>query len=172
MKKYFKKMWMLYLRIFKYHLLKCGKESYIGMAVVIRPNCVSIGYKSFIGPRCWLASKVEIGNFVMIAARVAIVGGDHRFDVVGIPSIEAGRSENKPVKIHDDVWIGHGAIIMHGVTIGEGAVVAAGAVVTKDVDSYSIVAGVPASKIKMRFNEDDIIKHQKALEQKREMINL
>lgn len=172
MKKILKKIRMLYLQHFRYRLLKCGKDTYIGKSVMIRSNCVSIGFKSFVGPECWLASKVDIGNYVMLAGRVAIVGGDHRFDVVCVPSIEAGRAENKKVVIADDVWIGHGAIIMHGVIIGEGAIVAAGAVVTKNVEPYSIVAGVPAKTIRMRFSEEDIIKHQKALEQKRKILNL
>jgi chloramphenicol O-acetyltransferase type B len=50
--------------------------------------------------------------------------------------------------IQDDAWIGAGSIILPGVTIGEGAVVAAGSVVTKDVPSYTVVAGVPARPIK------------------------
>ena len=52
-----------------------------------------------------------------------------------------------PVEIGDDVWIGHGAIIMPGVKIGSGAVVAAGAVVTRNVDAHTIVAGVPARPV-------------------------
>ena len=142
-----KRFRMILLLTFKYKIVYCGKNSSIGQHAIIRPNCVSIGYKSFIGPRCWLTSKIEIGNFVMLAGRVAIVGGDHRFDIVGIPSIEAGRDTNKKVIIEDDVWIGHGAIILHGITIGEGSVIAAGSVVTKDVLPYSIVAGVPAKRI-------------------------
>jgi acetyltransferase-like isoleucine patch superfamily enzyme len=53
--------------------------------------------------------------------------------------------------IGNDVWIGHGAIVISGVTIGDGAIVAAGAVVTKDVPPYAIVGGVPAKVIKYRF---------------------
>ena len=57
------------------------------------------------------------------------------------------------VVIRDRVWIGYRAIIMPGVEIGEGAVVAAGAVVTRDVEAWSIVAGVPARKIGERNSD-------------------
>jgi maltose O-acetyltransferase len=55
-----------------------------------------------------------------------------------------------PVTIGDRVFIGARAIVLSGVTIGEGAAVAAGAIVTKDVDPYTIVAGVPARPIGSR----------------------
>ncbi len=152
------------------NLVQCGRGTYFGNSVIIGPEKVSIGYYSFIGPECWLQSKAKIGNYVMLAGRVAMVGGDHRIDVAGIPAIEAGRDINKVVTICDDVWIGYGTVIMHGVTIGEGAVVAAGAVVTKNVEPYSIVGGVPASMIRMRFCEEDIKKHKAMLSQRREML--
>jgi virginiamycin A acetyltransferase len=60
----------------------------------------------------------------------------------------------EPITIGNDVWIGTRAIILPGVDIGDGAVVGAGAVVTKDVDSYSIVAGVPAKEVGRRFDEE------------------
>ncbi len=172
MKKLLKKLRMFCLLTFRYRLKSCGQESYIGYSVFIRPNVCSIGYKSFVGPRCWLASEVAIGNFVMLAGRVAIVGGDHAYDKVGVPSIEAGRAVNKPVIVGDDSWIGHGAIVMHGITIGEGAIVAAGAVVTKDIESYSIAAGVPATKIRMRFEPEEIEVHRKALAARRAKLGL
>ncbi len=53
----------------------------------------------------------------------------------------------KPVKVGNRVWIGSSAIILPGVTIGNNAIIGAGSVVTKDVDEYTIVAGVPAIKI-------------------------
>src|SRR5262249_58694753 len=55
------------------------------------------------------------------------------------------------VVIGNDVWIGHGAIVLPGRAIGDGAVVAAGAVVTKDVPAYAVVAGNPARPIRERF---------------------
>jgi len=169
-KNFLKRVRMFVVRISKPKLIRCGRGTYFGSSVIIGPGRVSIGYKSFIGPECWIQSDANIGNFVMIAGRVAIVGGDHRFDVAGVPTIEAGRAQNKLVTICDDVWIGYGAIIMHGVTIGEGALIAAGAVVTKDVAPCSIVGGVPAKMLRMRFGEEDIEKHQAALAQRRKDI--
>ncbi len=66
------------------------------------------------------------------------------------------KERNYFVGIGNDVWVGSGVSIMDGVTIGDGAIVAAGAVVTKDVEPYSIVGGVPAKHIRYRFNEQEI----------------
>lgn len=61
---------------------------------------------------------------------------------------------NPPIIIGNDVWIGANVCIMPGVHIGDGAVLAAGAVITKDVEPYAMVGGVPAKLIKYRFNEE------------------
>ncbi|MDG1118552.1 MAG: sulfotransferase domain-containing protein [Flavimaricola sp.] len=68
-------------------------------------------------------------------------------------SAKARRDLTKVTYVGNDVWIGHGAIITAGVKVGDGAVVGANAVVTKDVEPYAIVAGVPAKLIRYRFNE-------------------
>lgn len=65
-------------------------------------------------------------------------------------------SFNELVTIGNDVWIGANVVILQGVHIGDGAVIAAGAVVTKDVDDYAIVGGVPANLIRYRFSESQI----------------
>jgi maltose O-acetyltransferase len=64
--------------------------------------------------------------------------------------IDQGFKDKEPVIIEDDVWIGARVIILPGVKIGKGSIVGAGAVVTKDVEPYSIVAGVPAKLIRKR----------------------
>ena len=63
---------------------------------------------------------------------------------------------NQKIEIGNDVWIGANAIILPGVKIGDGAVIAAGAVVTKNVEPYAIVGGVPAKLIKYRFSKEEI----------------
>ena len=57
------------------------------------------------------------------------------------------------VEIGENVWIGENACILSGVHIGKGCIIAANAVVTKDVPSFSLVAGVPAKVIKSIKNE-------------------
>ena len=68
----------------------------------------------------------------------------------------ADENNKYPVIIGNDCWIGYGANLIAGVTIGNGAIVLAGAIVTKDVQPYAIVAGIPAKIIKYRYSNEDI----------------
>jgi acetyltransferase-like isoleucine patch superfamily enzyme len=68
----------------------------------------------------------------------------------------ADEQHKRIVTIGNDVWIGNNAIIVDGVKIGDGAIIAAGAVVTKDVQPYAIVAGIPAKFIRYRFSPEEI----------------
>jgi acetyltransferase-like isoleucine patch superfamily enzyme len=69
--------------------------------------------------------------------------------------------------IGDDVWVGYGAIILSGVTIGEGSIIAAGSLVTKDVEPYSVYAGVPARRMGDRFSTvEDREEHIRLYKQK------
>jgi hypothetical protein len=100
----------------------------------------------------------------MFASEVMVLGGDHRFDLPGVPMMCSGRPEMPPTSIGDDVWIGYRAVIMAGVSIGRGAIVAAQAVVTHDVPPYAIVAGVPARVIAHRFTRaEDLEMHERML---------
>jgi hypothetical protein len=116
------------------------------------------------------AIYARIGKFCSIAAHTRINPGDHPMNRVSqshftyrASAYFAGEEDeedffdwrrSRTVTIGHDVWIGHGAIVLSGRTVGTGAVIAAGAVVTKDVPPYSIVAGVPATVVKLRFPAD------------------
>jgi acetyltransferase-like isoleucine patch superfamily enzyme len=129
-------------------------------------NNIVIGDNVGIGFRCLLLCDIEIGNKVLIAGHVAMVGADdHRFDVVGVAMWDAGRGDTRKVVIEDDVWIGHGAIILSGSRIGRGAIVAAGAVISGNVEPYSIMIPQKASFLRKRFTDKDSVEHEKMLRQ-------
>ena len=85
------------------------------------------------------------------------------FEEWDLPKSEVATAwDNKgDIIIGNDVWIGYDAVIMAGVKIGDGAIIGTRAVVTKDVEPYSIVGGVPAKGIRKRFAPDIIEKLQK-----------
>ena len=111
----------------------------------------------------------KIGRFCAIAADVRINALNHPMERISQHKISYRPNEYflyakvdkefrearkaASVEIGNDVWIGHGAIILPGLKIGDGAVIAAGAVVSKNVEPFSIVAGVPAKRIKWRFGK-------------------
>jgi acetyltransferase-like isoleucine patch superfamily enzyme len=131
---------------------------------IILGNHVGIGY------RCIFLCDIEIRDKVLIASDVAFINSDdHQFTIIGKPMWDSGRGDKYKIIVEDDVWIGHGAIILSPVNIGRGSIIAAGSVVTKDVPRYSIVAGVPAKVIKMRFLPEQIIEHESILIQRGEL---
>jgi chloramphenicol O-acetyltransferase type B len=151
-----------------------GKNFHAGRKVVLwAKNYIKIGDNCYIGRYSQIECDTVIGNNVIMGNSVAFVGKyDHNYLQLGTPTRLASQIRdfdynwlglNSQVIIEDDVWIGYGSIIMSGVKIKKGSIVAAGSTVTKDVESYSIVGGVPAKFIKKRFNEEDIIKHEKYL---------
>ena len=94
-------------------------------------------------------SKIIFGDNVLVGPGVKMMSTNHGTVKEEGPMVFQTRME-KDIIIGSDVWIGSNAVILKGVTIGDGAIVAAGAVVTKDVESYAIVGGVPAKFIKYR----------------------
>jgi len=131
--------------------IKIGNNFICGSYCSIsKKNKIIIGNNFFMGRNCHLASNLIIGNDVMFASYVSCVGGDHKIDDIQTTIRESGRGEFKTTIIENNVWIGHGAIIMHGVNIKTGAVIAAGSVVTRDVSENAIVGGNPAKLIRYR----------------------
>ena len=148
------------------------RECVLGQFTDVAERCLlaetTVGDYSYI-ERHVEAIYTDIGKFCAIAADVRINALGHPLDRISQHKITYRPNEyflyakvdkdfrdarkEARVTIGHDVWIGHGAIIMPGLAIGHGAVVAAGAVVTKDVDPYAIVAGVPATRIKWRFKK-------------------
>ena len=117
---------------------------------------------------------VEIGSFCSFGKNIGIYTSNHDINYASTQGYiyrkffndnhpgekleKASLSRSKgPVIIKNDVWIGDGAKIMSGVTIGNGACIGAGSVVTKNVNDYDVVAGVPAKKIKSRFTNPEIV---------------
>lgn len=92
---------------------------------------------------------VEIGDRVLIGYRTQILSANHRVPD-GMERIFGAGHVRKRVTIGNDVWIGANCIILPGVSIGQGAVVAAGSVVTKNVEPFTVVAGVPARVVRRR----------------------
>ena len=89
---------------------------------------------------------VVIGNDVRIGTGTTMISSDHSFSTRKKPIYKQGVVGGKIV-IKDDVWVGANVTVLKGVTVGKGAILAAGAVVTKNVEPYSIVGGVPAKRI-------------------------
>jgi maltose O-acetyltransferase len=104
-----------------------------------------IGYlQSLFNPKTY---ALTIGNNVSIAGEVRIYTMEHDIDDPYFTEI------GEPVIIDDYVVIGTRVTILPGVHVGEGAVIASGAVVTKDVEPYTVVGGVPAKVIKERSHD-------------------
>ncbi|WP_027141665.1 DapH/DapD/GlmU-related protein [Mesorhizobium sp. WSM3626] len=143
---------------------KLGRYAAIGERVVLRE--VIVGDFSYF-ERHAEAIYTTIGKFCSIAANSRINALEHPierltqhkvsyrpneyFRWLGVDAAFRERRRSKAVTIGNDVWIGHGAVILPGIAIGNGAVIGANAVVTRDVPSYTIVAGVPAKPIRLRF---------------------
>lgn len=158
--------------------MKRGMQ-YCGKNVYLRPMSsdikglwnLSIGNGSSIpkGSTIYCTrAELKIGNKVLFGPHPTIITGDHRIDVIGKYIVDVLDDEklpehDVPVIIEDDVWCGANVTILKGCTIGKGSVVAAGSVVTKSCPPYSIIGGVPAKLIKMRFTPEQIVEHEKLL---------
>ncbi len=150
---------------------KIGRGFHAGARVRLwGKHSLVIGDNFYIGRDSQIECDAVIGNDVILANKVALVGRyDHHYQQIGVPIRKASQIRdpdynwkglNMKVVIGDDVWIGYGAIILCGVIIGNGSIIAAGSIVTRDVEPFSIYAGAPAKKIADRFDSaEDKNKH-------------
>jgi len=135
-----------YTRVLHYTL---GKRSSIHMGAFVTGPHIHIGDNVVINRRVYLDGRMglTIRNNVSISPEVYLVSMEHD------PNDPRFSTRGGEILIEDNVWIGSRAMILPAIHIGEGAVVAAGAVVTKDVEPYQIVGGVPARVIGTRSRD-------------------
>lgn len=136
-----------------------GEYSFLGKNSVLGPNLTRMG------KFCSIASGAIIGPNIHPLDKISTAAIFYS-QAIGMSSQDQQKKRklrkklfnSKPTIIGNDVWIGVNAIILSGVKIGDGAVIGAGAVVTKDINSYEIVAGNPAIFIRKRFPDELITK--------------
>jgi maltose O-acetyltransferase len=112
---------------------------------------ISLGNNSNISRNSFLVGTISIGDNVMMGPEVTIITSNHEFGDNKRPMVEQGQSNERPIDIGDDVWLGTRVIILPGVKIGSHAIVGAGSVVTKDVPEWCIAGGNPAKVLKNRL---------------------
>lgn len=168
-----------YLRIKKALLKKIiahGEGIFIGRGVGMwAPHHIRLGNHVTISSECHITANCTIGDYSGLSSRVALLGRlDHDYKTVGVPFRFAAYvgsqnmkgtylQEEDEVTIEEDVWVGHQCIILTGVKVRRGTIIAAGSIVVHDTEPYSVVAGVPAKKVGMRFTNEQIVIHEKKI---------
>lgn len=135
--------------------------------VVVRENCFLRDVK--VGQECYINRGAEIyqadiARFCSIGQLAQLGPNEHLIDEISTCnqlynfklSNRLSAYNSPRTVVESDVWIGARAVVVRGIKLGVGAVVGAGSIVTKDVEPYTIVAGVPAKVIKKRFSKRDI----------------
>lgn len=164
-----------------YRTYVCSETVFEGLNVVKDKSSIiscNIGYASYLSSYCTIINT-DVGKYCSIASNVKIISGNHPTNdyVSTHPLLYSARkyagiqyvskssfkeytyvlnTKNRFCVIGNDVWIGTSSMIMSGVTIGNGAIIAAGSIITKDIEPYAIVAGVPAKIVRYRFQKNDI----------------
>ncbi len=140
-----------------------GRHCWIRQGVEIHDSVTVGDYSYIVGPGT-LIDEAVIGKFCSIARNAIIGPPGHNYDWVsthpfiylksyGFAECNRPIFQKNPPTIGNDVWIGVNSVILRGVHVRDGSIIAAGSIVTRDVEPYSIVAGVPARHLKYRFPE-------------------
>lgn len=156
--------------------LKTNNDHFIGIGLqLISPEFIKISGKLMLSDFCYFnadggiieignnvafnrnvninascGGKIKIGDNCLIGPGVVMRTANHNFSRVDININQQGHVA-EDILIDENCWLGANSIILGGVHIKKGAIIAAGAVVTKDVDSFTVVGGVPAKLIKRRI---------------------
>ena len=124
--------------------------------VVVGPSF--IGRRSYVGDFSHVAQQTQIGRYCSIGHNCTIGAQGHELGELSTHKFvyESRARKWESTWIGNDVWVGDNAVVLGGVVVGDGAVVGAGAVVTRDVEPYAVVVGVPARVLKYRFTPEVI----------------
>lgn len=140
-------------KILKRILGRMGEGSHVSTQVsIISPENVFLDERVGVANRVILDGRggISIGKDSIIGFESIILSCTHKSSSRDIPIRDQGMYQKK-ISIGEDVWIGARALIMPGVKIGQGAIIGANAVVSRDVEPYAIMGGVPARLIKYRL---------------------
>ncbi len=153
---------------------KAGK-AFLGKLQKTKESKIEIGLMSYISGSSNIFGEgvVKIGSFSSIANGIEVLSSNYShpthllstYNFTGNCRILEERAQfdtpfqdqpdNPWVSIGSDVWIGKDVLIMNGVNIGNGAVVAARSIVNKDIEGYSVCAGIPAKIVRYRFDKKE-----------------
>ena len=138
-----------FILIYLFNMKLSTKAVLYGGFKIRKANKIKIGENSIIGHDAMLDGRngIYIGKNVNISSEVMIWTKQHDFNDPNFKIV------GEKVIIEDYVWISARVIILPGVKIGKGAVIAAGSVITKIVEPYSIMAGIPAKIIGKRSKD-------------------
>jgi acetyltransferase-like isoleucine patch superfamily enzyme len=143
---------------------------HIGEGTMIGPNCslsagmvpgqvcindpvVSIGDRCLIGRGSGIVGHLEItiGDDVWTGHHVYITDQNHGYEDVDLPISKQAMPE-RPVRIGDGSWLGHGTVVLPGATIGRHVVIGANSVVTGDIPDFSVAVGSPARVVRQHVD--------------------
>lgn len=133
--------------------IEIGRGVFVGRNTILscKNGDIVLGDGANLGFNCEIFSgaSVKVGCQVMMAAYSYLVGGGHDAASTEVAPLEQARTA-AGITVGDGAWIGAGALVLDGLTVGEQSIVGAGAVVTRDVEAYAVVAGVPARMVRSR----------------------